>query len=427
MKVIVGEEILVYSVPVNEHTKKWGVYSIPRMWREIGGKLVIRLNGEMDCGDTDNQQILPNLYFVSDDDGKSWLPEPDGDSKYPCDILNGISAPCTKVQNYTLAFREQKGREAIRNAPRQKEFMMPNGEAVVYAYRYGDIPDECKGLEQIRYVPGRPAEVFPVDIQFPEREILVNAIGEMDGEYKEVEQRVRQTVFKSPYFSSVTPIPDGTLVAVSCGQHPAVSSRYCGAAYLLESRDMGITWKERSTIAASTGLPYGYTGDGNETSLALTQNGVLLCAMRMDMSINPDIASPICDTMVALSRDYGYSWEAPFSISDSSVTPQAVAFENGAVAVVYGRPGVHLKYSADDGKTWSDSVSIIGKTLEEYRKDGVSDADCKYFNTCSYSNVFVEKISGNTMLVLYNNAKYDEGDGVCHKAAFVRTVTFAEE
>ena len=67
MKVIIGEEKLVYSVPVNDNTRKWGVYSIPRMWRDISGKLVIRFNGEMDCGDTDNMQIIPNLYFVSDD------------------------------------------------------------------------------------------------------------------------------------------------------------------------------------------------------------------------------------------------------------------------------------------------------------------------------------------------------------------------
>lgn len=82
--------------------------------------------------------------------------------------------------------------------------------------------------------------------------------------------------------------------------------------------------------------------------------------------------------------------------------------------------------SDDDGKSWSNSYSIIGKTLKEYRQDGVSDADSKYFDTCSYSNVFVEKIQNNTILVLYTNLKYDEGDGKNHKAAFVRTVTFLD-
>ena len=74
-------------------------------------------------------------------------------------------------------------------------------------------------------------------------------------------------------------------------------------------------------------------------------------------------------------------------------------------------------------RLWRD----ISGTLEAYRKDGISDANSKYFNTCSYSNVFIEKLSENSMLVLYNNAKYDPGDGLHHKAAFVRTVTFTEE
>ena len=47
----------------------------------------------------------------------------------------------------------------------------------------------------------------------------------------------------------------------------------------------------------------------------------------------------------------------------------------------------------------------------------------KYFDTCSYSNTFVEKLSDNSVLVLYNNLKYDDGDGLRHKAAFVRKIT----
>ena len=428
MKVIIGEEKLVYSVPVNENTRKWGVYSIPRMWRDISGKLVIRFNGEMDCGDTDNMQIIPNLYFVSEDNGKTWVEDPRGEEKYPCDILNGIGSPYAEINGDTIAFREKSDRKEIKNICHQKEFMMPNGEAIVHSYRYGDIPDECKGIERLRYQNStEPVDILPVKINFPEREILINVKGNNGNEYVDVEQRVKQCIFKNTYLCSVTPLPDGTLVAVSCGQNPEVKDHYSGIAYLIESSDMGLTWKKRSTIAADINMPYGYTGDGNEITMTRTPSGTLICAMRMEMSIHPDKAKPICDTMVAISRDDGFTWEKPFSISDSSVTPQIMSFENGAVSVVYGRPGVHFKYSSDDGKTWSDSFSIIGKTLEEYRKDGVSDAKSKYFDTCSYSNVFIEKIAENTMLVLYNNSKYDEGDGVKHKAAFVRTVTFVTE
>ena len=427
MKVTIGEERLVFSAPINENTKKWGVYSIPRMWRDVSGKLIIRLNGEADIGDTDNMDVAPNLFFVSDDNGKSFSLDNDGEKNYPISILGGISSPYAKIGSFTIAFREKPNREDIKDVKAQKEFVVPNGGAIVCSYRYGDIPDECKGVQRLLYdETGKLCDVSDVEIGFPEREILVNSEGYDLDKFVKVRQRLKQSIFSYPYFSAVTPLPDGTLVAVACGQDPSVSDHYCGVAYLLESRDMGLSWKKRSTVAQDENMPYGFTGDGHEVSLVRTKSGALLCAMRTEMSIHPDIAKPVCDTYVTISHDDGHSWCTPFSISDSSVTPQAVAFENGTVAVVYGRPGVHFKFSTDDGKSWSQSYPIIGKTLSEYRKEGMSDALSKYFDTCSYSNVFVEKVSENTMLVLYNNAKYDEGDGENHKAAFVRTVMFEE-
>ena len=65
----------------------------------------------------------------------------------------------------------------------------------------------------------------------------------------------------------------------------------------------------------------------------------------------------------------------------------------------------------------------IGKTLEEERALGRKDIDSKYFDTVSYSNSFVEKISEDTLLLHYTNLKFDEGDGVMHKAGFVKKIT----
>ena len=49
--------------------------------------------------------------------------------------------------------------------------------------------------------------------------------------------------------------------------------------------------------------------------------------------------------------------------------------------------------------------------------------DAKYFDMRSYSNSFVEKISENSFLIVYNDMKYDAGDGKAHKATLVRKVT----
>lgn len=116
-------------------------------------------------------------------------------------------------------------------------------------------------------------------------------------------------------------------------------------------------------------------------------------------------------------------WTKPEKVADSSVTPHVAAPADEIVLLIYGRPGVHFKISEDNGVSWSSSYPIIGKTLAEELASGKSYMAAKYFDTSSYSNTFVEKLSENSVLVLYNNLKYDDGDGLRHKAAFVRKIT----
>ena len=48
VEVKINDEVLIYSPPINEYTRKWGVYAIPRMWMEPTGELIVRFNGEED-------------------------------------------------------------------------------------------------------------------------------------------------------------------------------------------------------------------------------------------------------------------------------------------------------------------------------------------------------------------------------------------
>ena len=425
VKVTMGEEILVYSPPVNEATKKWGVYAIPRMWRHIDGRLIIRFNGEIDSGDTDNMQAAPNLYFASDDNGDHWYAVENGEELFDIGVLHGIIRNTyLDMDDGIIAFREKKNLKPVTGIKEQKQFLYPTEEAIMKSYRYGDIPDECKGFEMLKYKDKNvEPEIIPVTIDFPEREILINTKGNTGTEFVDVEERVKQCIFKNPYFGPIVKLKDGTLGAFAYGQHPEVQEKYNGVAYFLVSVDGGITWKKRGTIAEDKNMPYGYTGDGQEASLDITDDGVLVCAMRMDLCTDIEPFG----TAVCFSYDAGYTWSEPQIISDESVTPQAVSLKDGIIAVSYGRPGVHMKYTEDNGKTWSDSFSIIGKNLKECRAEGIPDRESKFLDSISYSNIFVDKLSEETFIILYNNQKYDEGDGVCHKAAFVRKITIKKQ
>jgi len=102
------------------------------------------------------------------------------------------------------------------------------------------------------------------------------------------------------------------------------------------------------------------------------------------------------------------------------VTPHIITLQNGVVLVIYGRPGVHFRYSLDSGETFSDPVSIIGKTLDQALADGEGYMECKYGDMQSYSNTFLEILDDGRVAVLFNDLKYLEpGDPEYHKAAFI--------
>ena len=402
---------LIFSAPINSAAEKWGVYAIPRLWREPDGGLVVRFNGEQDTAFTEKINQAPNLYFLSRDNGNSWEMVADGESIYDIHILLGIGSPYLRLKSgEIIAFRGKSGLPPIKGISPRKRFCMPNGEAVVHTYKYGDIPADAKGLERIYYKSENSEPVINESIiDFNEREVFVNAEASYESEeYIPVPEYIQPFIFKNPYIAGLTELNDGTIVALTFGQNPSVCDRYCPVVYILQSADKGLSWQLRGTVASSADeVPYGYSGDGNEASLAVAENGDLLCAMRM----------------LAVSHDGGFTWEKPFSVADSSVTPHIVALDNGILILIYGRPGVHFKISEDNGKSWSEPHSIIGLTLEEERQNGKSDAQSKYFDTSSYSNTFVEKISGDTVAVVYNDMKYVDTDGKNHKTGFVGLIT----
>ncbi len=64
----------------------------------------------------------------------------------------------------------------------------------------------------------------------------------------------------------------------------------------------------------------------------------------------------------ARSSDNGYTWNRPEAIAPFSVTPHLRTLDNDTVAVVFGRPVVHVRASADSGKTWSEAFPLVGPT-----------------------------------------------------------------
>ncbi len=418
----IGEPIRIYAPEVSELSNLWGVYSLPRLWRYADGTLFVRFNGEIDDGFV--TEMLPCLYFSSFDEGDTWEVASANDTRCDINVWMGINHPYLKLKNGdTIVLRYMQGRECIdRSIPHIKSFAIPNGADIRYVYRYGDIPDSAKGIELLRYTD-KGVLVTPAVMDFPERELALPAEGlGGSGIYEPMPIRTQSNIFASPYMTGLTELADGTIVSLAHGQNPSVFDRQCEEIYLMASNDVGKTWTKRATVASDTSeYPNGYGGDGCEVSLTMTEDGTLVCAMRMELSI---VERHVCDTMITVSHDQGYTWCKPFSVAESSVTPHVIALHGGIVALIYGRPGVHMKISEDNGLTWSESHALIGSTLTEMRNAGIPDGEAKYCNMESYSNTFVEKIDDNSFMVLYNCEKtFEEAGKYYHKAAYVRRIT----
>ena len=109
------------------------------------------------------------------------------------------------------------------------------------------------------------------------------------------------------------------------------------------------------------------------------------------------------------------------------MTPHLITLKNGVLVFLYGRPGIHMKFSTDSGHTWSEPVTLIGKTLKEHRARGDGYMDYKFWDMDTYANTFVSVVDEETFAVCYTDVKYQTGDGLDHKATLVRRITVRAE
>ena len=428
MNVILHEPVPVYVAPVNPATQRWGVCAIPWMWRHPDGRLMIMINGNQDTHSPDHRQDVPNLFFASKDNGNTWEPLEQPSSYFP--EFTGSEPPYVRLKNGSwINFRLNKNRCPMTDLPPVRKVPSANLEHLCYIYRFGDVPDACIAAEVAVYTPdGVPDRVEPGSIDFPDFALsLIGAAKYTDGKNVMVEEyRPIEELFAPQYHSiqGILELSDGTLAGIMFGQCHSVFDRAYGVIYLVVSEDGGKRWKLRSEIGPyDPELDFGYT---YENSLAIAPNGDLLVVMRTEHCV-PKEVERMTGVMFARSSDLGHTWTKPTAITDSSVTPHLVTLKNGVLVLVYGRPGVHIRYSTDSGFTWSEPISIIGKTLGEHLAAGDDYMDCKYWNMDTYANTFLYAISNDTVLLLYNDMKYQTGDGLNHKAALVRKITFLRE
>jgi hypothetical protein len=130
---------------------------------------------------------------------------------------------------------------------------------------------------------------------------------------------------------------------------------------LIRSTDQGRTWNEYSIIAAvqTNERPWNWMGEEgpNEAGLVRLSESHLYCIFRTGNHAYMG---------ESWSFDDGKTWTPPTSSGFKGVAPHLRLMRNGLLACTFGRPGVKVMFSSDEGKDWVGVTSIFERMTTGY-------------------------------------------------------------
>ncbi len=183
--------------------------------------------------------------------------------------------------------------------------------------------------------------------------------------------------------------------------------------YLLRSDDDAHTFQEIGVIPYQPDLaldPDAYSDSRRgflEPDVCFLDDRRVLCVMRTThRTLGP--------MYICRSEDGGRTWSRPEYLFNHGVYPHLLRLDCGAIVLSYGRPGVDLMVSRDEGRTWSEPVPIVRQRHPSPMAD-----------TCGYTQLLA--VDRNTCMLAFSDFNYDPGDGYVHKALFSQLIRLTEE
>lgn len=402
----------------------WGFFQFPDLWRGHDGVLylAVKIGADSVAG-----RHEPTQFYASSDGGTSWR-------RVRHDATNRTREIVTLPDGRQVAFgrgryaeltgaADTSGLDASELGLRPVAGPYRDGYRVneYLVYRYGDIPETRRSFPlTIRSAPNAAWQETTGIIDFPEMRLLTLTRAMWWDDNGQEEWREFPPRLKAPTPRDVTVLPDGVLLWALASQHPDSDRIYCRVT-CLASRDAGRTWHVRGVIADARDTSWGY-GLG-EQSLVCLPNGDILCVMRTKDSNEAGDTHYLAATR---SMDGGITWTPPAQLAPFSVTPHLLALENDAVAVIYGRPGVHVKATGDSGKTWSESVPVVGPSEKDLLARPL-DEWWTIRHDFSCANTSVAVTGPDRFLVAYSDFRHRNAAGERCKAICVREVVITPQ
>ena len=405
--------------------KWWGFFQFPDLWRGNDGALYLAVNVGADSTVGEHE---PTLFFSSKDGGRIWqtasledmdlTPQPirlpDGS-----EVAFGETRYLYHVQAITPAKKTYSAKK-LGLKPLSGPVLSPYKVTESVYYNYNTVPESLRRFPVAwRRSSDAPWQKHFGTIDMPDLVLTASARDgwwDANGKFEWTEKGHEFTLPVPQDPATMLALPDGTLLWALASQNPKVMDRRCGQVACLASRDRGQTWRVRGFVANDTALAtWGYVG---EQSLARMPDGDLLCVVRTKCS---NEAGDTHYLAAARSADNGFTWSTPAAIAEFSVTPHLLCLENGAVALVYGRPGVHVKTSTDSGRTWSESVPLVGPSEKDLLAMPLAEW-WRIRHDFSCANTSVVAAVPDRFLVAYSDFRHFDAAGLPCKAIKVQAV-----
>jgi len=403
-----GDPVVVAMGPPGE--QRWGWYQFPSIARLADGAIHVDFNVTADSITSYGKG--GHLSYVSEDQGKSWVPlgeyegSPEGDA--------ACGAPGARARGIDGLLLPSGDRIALGSkvAEPVESVSFPEPVGIGFAsycstkdpaplYRLQGLPPEWRGFPLRRLRPGETEW----QTEFARLDDPADIRGPVEG------------LFHITICGRLRLAPDGSIIA---GVYPSRHLRDDGSVnpfggvQFHRSTDEGRTWQASGRIPYQPDLQADPIGDlraggFTEPSFEVLDDGSLYCVLRTTdgNGVGPLYASR--------SLDAGQSWSEPLVIAPNGVEPQLLQLENGVLVLSTGRPGVQVRVSPDGrGESWSSPVEMVP----------LASPDCLHsfghHTSCGYTKLLAT--GPDRFMVVYSDFTRKNDEGLQCKSVLVSEI-----
>ncbi|MDO5319372.1 MAG: sialidase family protein [bacterium] len=426
----VGEPVPLCQGPTWEKAG-WGPYQFPRAFVLEDGHVVCSVHVSRDAI---TNYADPYRWFETRDGGETWREvAPEVADRCGVCLANGdvVSFPLENssvLTGYTFTGFEKRLPDGKWRAPAEgKRFPVPDGArgdlfgSVAYAYLAERLPEEFRSaswlVRRLRAGASR-AEDERAAVDWP---MLTRVVHAHNG-------------FSNPVLKAICPKGDAKLgpdgaIWVSCfsgeGHIDPETRQYSPyyAAELFRSEDGGRTFTRRSHMGyPADGRAYPYASGGfSDNDFEFLPDGSMIWFMRSNWyGTTGEEQSPM---YVTRSTDMGRTWTMPERFSDLGTFPRVIRLKNGALAVMYGRPGLFVRVSEDGcGRQWSEPLELLtaGDRSSLANRPKANPSFHDWDGECG-NGAFVP-VSEDTALAIYGDFYWPDAQGVKRKTILARKI-----